>query len=292
MLYIYSQQSRHLLFCLLITAIFITTGGCSPEAVPSPKHEEPDKSQGSTRNNKLWLPTLDEQTQQVIGASKTLILVISKDWDNPHGLLFLFSKAKDKNIFEQKLGPLPVNLGTKGLSWGIGLTSPPKSGPIKQEGDLTGPAGIFEVGPVFGDAPKPPKWLKIPYQQVTDRSRCVDDPKAKDYNKIVHLDDGKIPEFDSAEELAGWGLFLTVNHNHIIGNKTPVPYSGSCIFFHEWSGPKGSTLGCTSLSEEHLKQLLANITKPGLKTLLIQLPQPEYEQAIIKWDLPKVTLDQ
>jgi len=102
---------------------------------------------------------------------------------------------------------------------------------------------------------------------ISETLLAVDDPQSRFYNQIV----------DSAQVVKDWastefmrradGLYrcgIVVAHN-------PANQSGagSCIFMHLWRGEGQPTAGCTAMSEENLKRVLAWLD-PALEPRLIQ----------------------
>ena len=83
-------------------------------------------------------------------------------------------------------GPIPAVVGRNGLAWGRGIhLEPPAGGPQKREGDGKAPAGIFRLGIAFGYGPgDSAPWIRLPYQQMTERIKCVDDVASPFYNHI------------------------------------------------------------------------------------------------------------
>jgi len=113
--------------------------------------------------------------------TKQLLVVTTKNWSTPNGLLQRYEKL-DKEW--HKVGKVVnIKLGRNGLGWGIGLHTIPKDSKyIKKEGDGKAPAGIFKLKQAFGYAPFN---VKYPYEVYKETDHCVDDIKSKLYNKIV-----------------------------------------------------------------------------------------------------------
>ena len=75
------------------------------------------------------------------------VIVGSADgWNSSHVQLSLLEKGPRGWVMVK--GPFPARLGKSGLVWGRGVSLPPTGGPVKKEGDLRSPAGIFELGGV------------------------------------------------------------------------------------------------------------------------------------------------
>lgn len=182
--------------------------------------------------------------------TKQLIVVSTKNWSTPNGILQRYEKT-DK---WHKIGKaINIKLGRNGLGWGIGLhTIPQDAKIIKKEGDGKAPAGIFELKQAFGYAPFN---INYPYKVYKETDHCVDDVNSKFYNKIV--DSNKVTiDYKSKEHMKFpknyYKYGVVVNHNHIdeAGAKKGA---GSCIFMHIKSVP---TAGCTVMSEDQMKEII------------------------------------
>ncbi|MDD8018073.1 MAG: hypothetical protein PHP42_06840 [Bacteroidota bacterium] len=216
---------------------------------------------------------------QVHGTRK-LIVVISDQWTSATGTLYLFDKTP--NGWKQKKESWHVSLGDSGLAWGIGILKHPRGGRIKVEGDLCSPAGIFHIGKLYGLDENKPEGIRYPYHKITSQTVCVDDAQSTSYNRIVESNLVKI-DWTSSEEMAkvvpDYKYVLVVKHNpdHEKGK-------GSCIFLHINNKP---TTGCTSMDEENMLILLRWLN-PKKKTLIVQLPETEYQQLRPRWKLPSL----
>src|ERR1700733_4749012 len=109
-------------------------------------------------------PKNDLQNQQIL-------VVISGGWDSLKGSIYCFEKRKNRWAIKFSN---PVVLGSRGLGMGEGLIQMVIEGaPVKKEGDLKSPAGIFSIGTAFGYASdKDAKWIKNPYIRATDNLIC------------------------------------------------------------------------------------------------------------------------
>lgn len=221
-----------------------------------------------------------------ISANKTqLVAVVSAQWDAFRAHLFRYERAPGERW--RSVGkPIDVVLGREGYGWGRGLhgTTAPQGrpGPIKREGDGRSPAGVFELGPVYGYAPTHDS-LSLRYEQATPELRCVDDPRSAHYNRIVSIEDTQI-DWKSAEHMLRddelYVLTIVVEHN----TTDTRPGSGSCIFIHLWEGPNKGMSGCTALAMEPLHEL-AEWLQPN-EAALVALPRREYEALKRPWKLP------
>ena len=217
-----------------------------------------------------------------------MVLVVTKDWDSINGTLQRYERANSKAKWKAVGEPFEIVVGRSGLAWGIGLHEEQKEGVVKKEGDGKSPAGIFKLSSAFGFADKKETgWLKLPYTFVTESTECVDDTKSNHYNRIV--DKFKVGDFDwdSSEKMLKvgeqyrWGI--VVAHN----TEPPKKGDGSCIFLHIWADNKTGTSGCTAMENANIETLLKWLDEKK-KSMLVQLPQSEYERLQKTWKLPNL----
>ena len=214
---------------------------------------------------------------QVVHADK-IIISISKDWKSNEGTLYLYEKTGTgwgKAVFSAA-----VHYGSEGMAWGTGLHPEENTFDKKKEGDRRSPAGIFSIGTLYGLDPAPPQGVRYPYVQISERTRCIDDAESPFYNTIVEEDSAN-EKWKSAEHMAkvrpDYKYVLIINHNSM--NATG---NGSCIFLHINNVP---TTGCTSMDETTMIELLRWLD-PMKRTVIVQLPHPEYLRLRTVWGLP------
>lgn len=215
--------------------------------------------------------------------STQLLLVVSENWDASSAKMFQFERARPGDGW-RLVDSFPVSLGKNGLGWGRGLHGTNSSeGPVKREGDLRAPAGVFSLGTAFGEKPEGP--ASYPYLRVTADTVGVDDGHSKFYNQIVDQSTIAQPDWKSAERmLREDGLYrmgVFVNHNF----PAPEPGLGSCIFLHIWRGEGKATVGCTAMSAADLSRILGWL-RPDASPRLVQLPAAEYARLRESWRLP------
>jgi len=190
-------------------------------------------------------------TYAQIPDTKQLIVVETKDWSTPKGVLQRYEK--EGKIWHKVGKNIEVKLGRNGLGWGIGLHTIPKDAKIiKKEGDGKAPAGIFSLKQAFGYQPFV---VEYPYEVYRSTNHCVDDVNSHFYNKII--DSTKIKkDYNSFEHMRFpkdyYRYGIVVNHNHI-DEKGAKKGAGSCIFIHIKSVP---TAGCTVMSENEIKEII------------------------------------
>ena len=183
--------------------------------------------------------------------TKQLLVVTTKNWSTPNGLLQRFER--EGNSWHKIGKAINIKLGRNGLGWGIGLHTIPK-GPkyIKKEGDGKAPAGIFTLKQAFGYQPFV---VAYPYEVYKATDHCVDDVNSKLYNKIVDSTKVNI-DYKSKEHMKFpkdyYKYGIVVNHNHI-DEEGVVKGAGSCIFIHIKKVP---TAGCTVMTEGEMKEII------------------------------------
>lgn len=218
-------------------------------------------------------------------ASRQLLLVRADSWASSSGTLTQYERKTDGEWVAA--GPdTPADLGRNGLAWGRGLHAPPRSGPIKTEGDRKSPAGAFALGRAFGVAPSLPEDSRgFPYLQTQPSTYCVEDTRSSFYNQIIDSRDvsrstwEKWSELRRPDGLFDWGV--VVRHNTQDTRKA----AGSCVFLHVWRGPRVPTSGCTALPREQI-QAIVRWLDPAAQPVLVQLPRVALEALRGPWGLP------
>ncbi len=189
--------------------------------------------------------------QAQIPDTKQLLVVTTKNWSTPNGVMQRYERADKK---WHKIGKaIDIKLGRNGLGWGMGLHKTPKNAKyIKKEGDGKAPAGIFSLKQAFGYQPFV---VEYPYEVYKSTDHCVDDVNSKLYNKIVDSTKVKI-DYKSKEHMKFpkdyYKYGIVVNHNHI-DEKGAIKGVGSCIFIHIKKVP---TAGCTVMTESEMKDII------------------------------------
>jgi L,D-peptidoglycan transpeptidase YkuD (ErfK/YbiS/YcfS/YnhG family) len=218
--------------------------------------------------------------------STQLIVGTAADWDSSNVKLSFFER--------QPGGPWQATgfnwtgrLGKNGLVWGRGLHPVPAGAKMKIEGDRRAPAGVFDLGWAWGYAPTIQKAPSLHYVQVTTRDLWFEDVNSPHYNQYLRIDhEPTTPEEKKAQMKQGdqaHSLKLFIVHN---AYPNIQPGAGSSIFFHIWrNGGNATTFGCTTMSEENLKRLIATIN-PERRPLYVLLPEAEYARYRMAWKLP------
>lgn len=216
-----------------------------------------------------------------------LVVVTSVSFDAWRAELRRFERVPG-GVWQSVGEPVSVVLGRSGYAWGDGVhgagVPAGRSGPIKREGDGRSPAGVFALGNVHGYAAAAPAGMSLPYGQASAALRCIDDPRAAEYNRIVEAG-ARGERWRSAERMrredAVYELALDIEHN-----RSPVvPGHGSCIFAHVWVNAQTPVAGCTGMALGELRRVLTWL-KPG--ALWVALPVAEYRALSACWKLPEI----
>ena len=218
--------------------------------------------------------------------TEQLMVVLTEGWNSLQATLYGYEKHKGKWVLQFSN---EVVVGSNGLGIGDGLVPLVIDGaPVKKEGDLKAPAGIFSIGTAFGYAGSgDAKWIHNPYTQAGDTVICVDDMHSAHYNTLLNKDSAK-SDWNSFEYMHRkdvyykWGLF--VNHNAGM----PVPGHGSCIFMHIWENNHEGTEGCTAMPETDILRILHWINAKR-NPLLVQMPKAEYGKLVAQYNLPAIS---
>lgn len=218
-------------------------------------------------------------------AASQCILGISDGWDSSGGTLSYFEKKAGK---WQRIGSeWKGRLGSKGLVWGRGLSPNPPGAVLKKEGDGRSPAGVFDIGGVWGAHKNVKKHPRTFYHQVTTRDLWVEDATSKHYNRFLTLNHEPATEWEIKAQMKQndypQSLKMFIAHN---AHPNVIPDGGSSIFFHIWRREgAAATAGCTTMTEEKLRWLIAAVD-PSRRPIYVLLPRSEYEKLKPSWKLP------
>ncbi|MEZ4775668.1 MAG: hypothetical protein R3D00_20980 [Bacteroidia bacterium] len=230
--------------------------------------------------------TTTETPQVQAPGHRQLLIVTTKDWDAVPGTLRRF--AWKEGQWQEVTPAIEVVVGKKGMGWGKGVKDFTKyEGPVKREGDLKSPAGIFTLGTAFGYASKSAvNWIKTEYHPVTALTMCIEDGKSAHYNQI--LDEGTArADWNSTDhmlrkdDLYEWGMF--VEHN----SPSPAAGGGSCIFLHVAQINDDGTAGCTAMAKPLMLEILHWIDAAE-SPLLVQVPEDQYAKFQKMYQLPDI----
>ncbi len=217
--------------------------------------------------------------------SSQCVVGVSDGWDSTHVTLSYFEKKGGS--WQQTGGEWKGRLGSKGLVWGRGLHPNPPGARLKKEGDGRSPAGVFDIGGVWGAHKSVKKHPKTFYHQVTPRDLWVEDGSSKHYNQFLTLDHEPSTAWEKKAQMKQndypQSLKMFIAHNAF---PNVVPNGGSSIFFHIWRREgAAATAGCTTMVEAKLRELIATVD-PARRPLYVLLPRAEYEKLKPLWKLP------
>jgi L,D-peptidoglycan transpeptidase YkuD (ErfK/YbiS/YcfS/YnhG family) len=217
--------------------------------------------------------------------SNQCILGTAKDWNSSYVTLALYQKNGDK--WQQLGASWNGRLGKSGLVWGRGVSPVPRAATTKKEGDNRAPAGVFTLGGAWGYDAKVRKNPAQFYRQVTPRDLWVEDASSTSYNRNVIIDHDPSTDWEKKQQMKqndpAHKLKLFIAHN---APPNATPNAGSAIFFHIWrSDGAKPTAGCTTMPEEKLRWLIANID-PAKHPVYVLLPLAEYQAKKVEWALP------
>ena len=218
--------------------------------------------------------------------SKQLLIITTNSWNSSHGQLQAYGRTNIKAPWVADGTPVSILVGKHGLAWSA-TTTQPGSGPVKKEGDMRTPAGIFPLGPVFGFGPSYIKKIAMPYKEITKTTVCVNDSQSRFYNHIVDSKKFKNPDWKTADTMRQnpenlWGIVVDYN-NH---KPKAIANDGSCFFMHIATQGLQTTAGSIALPQTAIENLITWL-KPNKRPLLVILPKAEYQKLQAAWNLPK-----
>lgn len=215
---------------------------------------------------------------QNLQASLQLLMVLTDDWNANSGFMQRYQRKSLQQNWQAIGKPIQVVVGEHGLALGVDMQDSHIKGPIKKEGDLRTPMGIYKIGPAFGFAAQADQTIKMPYMPLTTSTFCVDDIKSNYYNQII--DQTKLKsDWNSGEQMRTVPVYkigAVINYNH----DQPVYGAGSCIFLHIWQNSTTGTAGCVAMDETKLKEVLMWLDKTKKPALAIFTKKYEAQIAI------------
>lgn len=228
--------------------------------------------------------TTDESTAW--SDARQMVVVTTPGWNVDHGTLRTYARtAKGWKEIGQ---PTPVTVGKAGAAWGLGLQAPRRDGPVKREGDLRSPAGVFDIGEAFGYADKAD--TAMPYRALSATDWCVDVSGSPQYNRIVDAKVVGAKAVEGATEPMRRDIHVNGDQRYAQGfviehNPQQRAQGGSCIFAHLWKSPVDATTGCTAMAPALMRRLLGWL-RPEDHPVFVLLPQPAYTRLQAAWHLP------
>lgn len=190
-----------------------------------------------------------------------MVLILKSEWTFAH---FEFIKELGKSqqvlvVKESKKGSYLLRFYEKrARKWTLLLETPVVIGKggfaprgEKLEGDSRTPSGVFPLGIVWGYSPSIE--TKMPYHQVDEEDKFVDDPNSDQYNQWVR-GVTKAQSYEMIKRQDGvyeFGVVINYNMNPTIKGK------GSAIFLHIWRSSQDSTAGCVAMEKSGLLKILS-----------------------------------
>lgn len=218
---------------------------------------------------------------------RQVIVAQTATWNSNTATLQCYQRASSRApwqpVFPQVI---PVLLGRSGLAWGRGPFVPPQNGiPLKVEKDWRAPAGIFQLGQLFGYAAAGPAGSRWPYHKVGPYDAYIDDPKLPNYNHHVTIDPRNVPPWFEKQKMrlgdAAYKWMLEIRHNQ---SPAAAGY-GSAIFFHVRRGPTKPSAGCTTMAVTDLEAMIRWLD-PQASPYYVLLPRADYNALRSSWRLP------
>jgi len=218
--------------------------------------------------------------------ARQMVVVTTSGWNANHGNLRTYERAATG---WKQIGPSsPVTIGKAGAGWGLGLNAPRHDGPVKREGDLRSPAGVFDIGEAFGYAASVD--TAMTYLALSATDYCVDVSGSPQYNRIVDATVVGEKAVAGSTEPMRRDIHVHGDQRYKQGfviehNAQQRAQGGSCIFAHLWKSPVDATTGCTAMAPALMQRLLAWL-RPDDDPVFVLLPKPAYDQLQVDWQLP------
>lgn len=234
-----------------------------------------------------WFSNAGSACAQIGNEVRQLVVTRAPSWNSHTATLQCYQRGSAREAWQPVFAkPFPVLLGKKGLAWGRGVFTPPQNGvPMKVEKDWKAPAGVFQLGLLFGYASSPPSGTRWPYHQVGPLDAYVDDPQNPYYNQHVRVNPQSVPPWFEKQKMrlgdAAYKWMLEIRHNQ----KPAWPGYGSAIFFHVRRGPDKPSAGCTTMAVENLEKLIRWVD-PSCYPHYVILPAADYDYLRGPWKLP------
>lgn len=213
-----------------------------------------------------------------------LLVSVANSWDSNRANMWCFYKTAE-GWKTTRTEPIPVLFGKNGMAWGKGVLPVQPEGTMKREGDRRTPAGLFELGTVFGYGSSIPGGGSYPYNQVDRWDAWIDDPSNKYYNQHFEASPSNKPSWFESQRMRlgdyAYRYKIEVRHN----SDPPVAGYGSAIFFHVRRGPDRTTHGCTTMTESNLVRVIRWLQEDQ-NPHYVALPRAEYLKVQALWKLP------
>ena len=143
-----------------------------------------------------------------------------------------------------------------GLRRMVGFTGDNGINHDRVQGDMTSPAGLWQLGLCFGNDPKP-EGLKMEWRDITHTSEWVGDNRSIYYNTWQELGDPDLEDTWISSEGEHLEDYTNAYAYACVIRFNMAPYTrrhvGSAIFFH---CSNGSTAGCIGLSKGNMRTVM------------------------------------
>lgn len=174
-----------------------------------------------------------------------LLLVVPGGMNSSTAYAQRFSRASPQAPWRPAGGSFTALLGYRGVAWAHEFRGfAGKGEPVKVDGDLRVPAGVYRVGHSFGFVPSG----RPGYLRLTEGTVCVDDPRSPAYNTITRRAKvGPRVHGENMWRIRQYRQGLTVDYP-----TNRAARAGSCIFIHLWLKGATGTRGCVALPARRL----------------------------------------
>lgn len=186
--------------------------------------------------------SIEDQLNLLKGGISQVVIVSTPEIKSRTAVITLYEKQN--GVWKKAYGDMLGLVGKNGIS------------SVKKEGDGKTPKGVFSLTTAFGSAPMP-TGTKIPYKRINKNFYWIDDPKSKDYNKMIYYRGNPNTRWNSYERLTHrlYSHAIVVNYN-----TSPIDKGkGSAIFIHTRDSSTKYTLGCVAMYKGHVKMLLQKL---------------------------------
>lgn len=180
-----------------------------------------------------------------LASATRMLLVAPRAMNSTTATAQRFSRASPQSSWRPAGGPFTALLGYRGVAWAHSFRGfAAKGEPVKVDGDLRAPAGVFRVGRSFGLKPS----RRAGYLRLTTGTVCVDDPRSPAYNTITsRAKVGWRVHGENMWRVRQYGQGLLVDYP-----TDRAARAGSCIFIHLWVKNAKGTHGCVALPPTRL----------------------------------------
>lgn len=232
---------KRVVFILGLACMLI---GCGNENVAKPKVDTELLKEENTETTRKEQEEVKEETEKSsswvkdLAIAQTITQIVAVVEHEGEATVSLHTKNED-GIWSE-IFSVEGRIGKKGL----GKT---------KEGDKKTPTGVYKFYMAFGILPDP-GISALPYLQVDETHRWVDDSDSKYYNQLVSTKDVK-GDWSSAERL----YKSTYTYKYVLAlnyNEKCTPGAGSAIFLHCPSKKFEKTSGCIAIPVENMKLLM------------------------------------